>query len=292
METNLEQVTKVAKSCEENTQPPTTYHIFTSDAKEADKYQMYTKIITKGRKTLYTMWNVFRSIEYFENIVNSSMAESRSREITFDHLTLAESKEYLELLFSISLTKGKFVWKGSLFSLYDQADYHQIDNITVECLQRMYMLPYTEELYKWNKKRELISQKDMIEKLYFALDQFRSDNNDHLLSTYIPIEDKDFIKESLKYCSAREGVKRNIMIDWIIIAKVDAEDVAEYLEYCTTCTSQYSSIHIWNIAESVQSDDNMYMTHRDPFIMNFLKLAAINCRDLILKQHNIKNNKH
>lgn len=238
------------------------------DVSDAERYQLLTKVIANDGVTLYTSWSVLAGIEYFENLMNSHMKESKTREITFQHLNQWEARSYLELLSFHNWEN--FTWDKCIFSLHEQANYHQIEAICKTCVHQILKLPYSEKLYAWNMRHNIIEQRNMVVRLYLEIAKRGGD-------PYFPVGDEKFFTMFPDYCS--ECIPRNILVDWCVIRKVPYKFAEKYIKHCTN-SGLHATVPISMVLECLCPESSK---HGLLFTTHILKLSAI-------KYHNVYKN--
>ena len=187
----------------------------------AKKYQLYTKIFTNDNHVLFTSWFFLQGFTYFEKLVDSGMKESESREIKIN-LDVATTKIYFNIITSdIQIAEGLLSSLcNEILLIYDQLDYHSILPILDICKSKILELPFSVELYEWNKIHNIIPIKDMFIKMSIYIQNIISSKETHQLPNE---SEEEYYSEYIKFIN-----EYPISNDWKHITV-----------YITICNMQY-----------------------------------------------------
>lgn len=141
---------------------------FSIDEKTSEICQFKTKIKTNEDKIVYTSWNVFYGIEYFDKLMESGMQESQTHEVNFQFLNIKQTKLYIILLvrtFDCDFIRSSFNSLNieDLIPIYHQLEYHCIDFLLTYCENAIKIKDYSIELYEFNKTKNLMTIEHIVD---------------------------------------------------------------------------------------------------------------------------------
>ena len=161
----------------------------TDDEQLASKWQLHTKINTKDNKILYTYWNIFYGLEYFDALYNSRMIENIDNTINFEDLDSKDAIIYIHLI--VSDFTG-YLEINQLIDIYYQSDYHQIKYINDMCIENIRKQEFSMKLYDFNKVKKVLSMRDIIDKFF---EHILLDNREVKNVFEVTPEDKNFFND-------------------------------------------------------------------------------------------------
>lgn len=124
------------------------------------------KIKCSDNTIAYTTWGFLSGVEYFNNIVNSGMKESTTRELHFEYLNFEDTEKYIELIIQ-STINGSIMGDIStinLYRFYAQADFHNITFVMSYLAMKLIDLPWSIQFYCFMIKYNILPMKGIVSK--------------------------------------------------------------------------------------------------------------------------------